>query len=188
MLAFVGNRQKHLKKICTNLDGDYSRKFVEASKCAMERRYDAFKANHDTLTMRFQQIFLANYNNASLELKQFCCSFYIVKQRIPETIGQECAAHREILEEMEASTSPSEMNLICEEDDKLAKICPTLGPIEQPGKGGGGPVPSSLASQFKSGAGDKEQPKFTSAGLGMYLVATLGEPFEASPAAATSKP
>lgn len=64
------------------------------------------------------------------------------------------------MEEISTQIASDDLNLVCEEEEKLAKLCPTLEPL-----------------QFKrnssySPRGDRESP----AVVGLYLFATLGEP------------
>lgn len=77
-------------------------------------------------------------------------------------MGQECASHGQLIRAMSDSQGPGEnLQLLCEDEDKLAKVCPKLEPIE--------------VGAAQTGAGSGLAANTSAATLGLYLVATLGE-------------
>lgn len=75
-----------------------------------------------------------------------------------DLIEPDCTQHRTVLETLFYSVISNDLNLICEEEEKLLqKICPKL-------------VPLKVIKTMDSATTD------SSAGLGLYLFATLGIP------------
>lgn len=163
MLSFVSSRQPHYRKYCTNTSSEASRKFVAATKCVMEKKFGAFKQTDSILAQTIFEIARRNYTDPSVELKQICCLLYTSKKHFKEAISPECNEHREIIEELIDEIINKESKLVCEDDDKLAKLCPKLEPLQ-----------FKLIDNYSSPGGK------SSAGLVIYLIATLGEPNDAT--------
>lgn len=71
-----------------------------------------------------------------------------------------CVAQPEAIDEMMASLFPSDIDLLCEDEDKmLAKVCPNLEPLKNVNR----PLPTGP---------DVPSPS----AVAIYLVLTLGEP------------
>lgn len=76
-------------------------------------------------------------------------------------IGAECAEHKEHIEEALQSVSSNELSLVCEEEEKLEKLCPKLEPIKLDGKQQANKLFANLSPAV----------------MGIYIVSTLGEPY-----------
>lgn len=78
-------------------------------------------------------------------------------QAIIDSVAPECLSSKAQVEEMIMSIIPNDINLICEDEEKLStKVCPNLEPVKIPKK-------------FDERTGSS--PSATV----LYLVATLGE-------------
>lgn len=81
------------------------------------------------------------------------------QQNFESSSEPECSAYKAIIEELSGNVASEDMNLVCEEEEKLAKTCAKLEPL-----------------QFKRLTNFQPNPKLPTAALATYLVVTLGEP------------
>lgn len=82
LLAYMNSRQRHHRKYCSNPEtSEQARKFVEASKCAMEaKKFASFRATDSEFAQTLLEILRLNYNDSSAELKRMCCTFHTYKK------------------------------------------------------------------------------------------------------------
>lgn len=160
LVSYVGNRAKHHKRYCTNLASEPSRKFLEASRCLRDKRFPAYKASDVEFVELLKEIARRNYTDATIELKRICCAILNFRKSLIDDMGAECAQHKPIIEELAYQVVSDDINLVCEEEDKLVKTCAKLEPL-----------------QFKRQQPNaKPDPRTSAPTLALYLVATLGEP------------
>lgn len=76
ILSFVSSRQRANKKLCANLQSDYSRRFVQDFKCIMEKRFAEYKANDVEFSSTINELDRRHFTDGALELRYFCCAVY----------------------------------------------------------------------------------------------------------------
>ena len=157
LLAYSQSRQKFHKKFCTNFQSELTRNYVEDSKCLSEKKFDHFKKIHQDYALTLSEIYKKNYNDSAIELKQFCCLLRSIRQRHSTGFLPECPNTQETVDEMANGVTPGESEMICDDEEKLAKICPKLEQLKLP-------------ATFNRTRG------VSAATLGIYIIATLGEP------------
>lgn len=74
VLAYGQARQKHHKSICSDLNSDSSKKFLEAVACISGKGLRSYKENDAVLINRLIEVRDKNFNDSSIELKYLCCS------------------------------------------------------------------------------------------------------------------
>lgn len=159
LVGYVTGRMKHHKKYCSDTSSQRSREFVAATKCLLERRLTHFRNNDLELLQVFEEVARRNYNDSAAELKRICCSFHTFRRNFLEATGQECAAHKLMVEELADTIVSEQLNLVCDDEEKLSKICPKLEPLQ-----------FKRVSNFEPGS------RLPFSVLAIYLIATLGEP------------
>lgn len=158
VLAFIQGRQRQYRKYCTNLKSEVSKKYVEDMKCITEKKFDTFNKVEASLGSRALAILNKNYTDSGVELKQICCTLYTHKKNMLSAFGSECPKSKDTMEEYVGQQVTQDIEIICEDEEKtLTKTCPTLEKL-------------SFSNVYDI---DKNP---NSAGLFLYLVATLGEP------------
>lgn len=76
LLSIVQTRQRHHKKVCTNLESAQSKRFVDGMRCTVEKRFKQFHESDERLVNTLEAIVHRNYNDSAAELKQFCCALH----------------------------------------------------------------------------------------------------------------
>lgn len=80
MTAYVGSRQRHHKKYCTNPNSELSKKFVSDMKCIRGTNFDVARKIESDFALKVVEIAKRDIRDPGLELKHVCCSFYDLKQ------------------------------------------------------------------------------------------------------------
>lgn len=158
LLSYVQGRQKYQKKYCTDVNSEQSKTYLRDMSCLMKHKFQRFKELDNLLCTKAMAIEKRNYNDSAPELKQICCALYTHKRNMLASIGPECAASREKIEELVLETVTEDLSLVCDDEEKMiTKVCPTIDKLD-------------LSKRF--------DPKTdaNSAGTFIYLVTTLGEP------------
>lgn len=158
LMTFVATRQRQHRRFCTNLESEHTKRFIQATTCIMEKRLAPMKANDGLLVQNLVEIYRRNYNDSALELKQFCCTFFNFKKNFRELVGDECSNHKPAAEDLLNQIITDDLMLICDDDDKLTKVCPKLEQLVAK------PDPNFKLAQGRSPPG-----------MALYLIATLGE-------------
>lgn len=165
VLTMVSTRQRHHRRYCTNLESEHSKRFLQGTKCFMEKRFKSFNEADSDLVRTLAAIMRNNYKDASLELKQICCSFFNYRKRFHEAVGEECASHKGMADDLLQSIMVEDVSLVCEDEEKLSKVCPKLEKVDL--------EPLRRDPTFKVGPGGQ-----SGSTMALYLFATLGEPNE----------
>lgn len=79
-LAMASTRQRQHKKLCSSPSSDQAKKFLAASKCAVENKLEQLKQIDLVFRKTVAAIVQRNYNDSSAELKQLCCVLHNFKQ------------------------------------------------------------------------------------------------------------
>lgn len=159
LASLVATRQRHSKKYCTNPAGELSKKFLDANRCVSEKKPLAYEEIDSRFAHTLIAIKAANFNSSAVELNQLCCAVYSWRKNLLAQTELDCPKHKEIIEEMLSSIVSSEINLICEDEEKLSvKVCPKLEPLQKIKKGKF-PIESESSPSINV----------------LYLIATLGE-------------
>lgn len=140
------------------MDSEQSQAYLRDMSCLMKHKLNRFKELDSLLCTKAEAIERRNYNDSAPELKQICCALYTHKRNMLASIGPECAASREKIEELVLETVTEDLSLVCDDEDKMiTKVCPNIDKLD-------------LSKKF--------DPKTSSnsAGLFIYLITTLGEP------------
>lgn len=151
LTTFAQARAKFVKKYCTNLSSSQTKKFVSDTKCIMEKKFKAFEKTDTEFSSDLLTIARAK-GLGDMELKYFCCAFYKFTRSQVNNIQPECPDSKKTVEELYSF----DINLLCEDEEKLADKCPKLAPIEKRHK-----------FERKPGTGPEV--------MGLLIVATLGE-------------
>jgi hypothetical protein len=76
LVTLAGTRQRQQRRLCTNLESDLTKQFVESNKCIMSNVAEKMRVNDMKLVLTHGEILKRNYNESAAELKQFCCSLH----------------------------------------------------------------------------------------------------------------
>lgn len=158
--SFVTSRQRHSKKYCANVNSELSRKYVKDLKCVMDKRVDVYRKTDIKFANTFKAMMeqRGQFKDTATELKLLCCAMIGYKKKMIENVGSECESSRATMEELYSTIVTSDMDLVCEDEDKLlTKVCPNLPPL------------ANVSTMFVESPGNGPST------LGIYLFATLGD-------------
>lgn len=158
MLNYVQGRQRYHKKYCTNVNSELSKSYTRDMDCLMKHKFQKYHELESILSNKAVEIERRNYNDSAPELKQICCALYTHRRNMLSAIGAECSASKDKIEELITETVSDDLSMVCEDEEKMiSKVCPKLESL-------------NVSNKFDA------KNNTNSAGLFIYLMATLGEP------------
>lgn len=157
MVAYVASRQKHQKKYCTNPNSEQSKKFVADMKCIREVNFESRRKLESDVALKIEQLAKKDLRDPALELRYLCCAVRDIKKGLLDGARRDCPRSMETYEEMISNVYPEEINLVCDDEEKLDKACSTLEPLK-------------ISGEFVPRPGNSPSV------LALFIVSTLGEP------------
>jgi len=74
LATFVLGRQRHFKKICTDLNSDKSQQFVKELRCIMDKKLTNYSKLDIDMANTIVELVKKNFDDAAKELKYLCCA------------------------------------------------------------------------------------------------------------------